>query len=199
MLLRMPPHARLRDVLLGRDHVCPWWFAWTFDNPLRRMLHDPELLLGELVPPGGTAVDVGCGPGYFTVPLAGLVGPAGRVVAVDLQEEMLAGVRRRAERAGVAGRIQLRRCTPERLGVEGPADLVLAFWMVHEVPDRARFLGELAGLLQPGGHLLLAEPVIHVPGREVEHTVALAQAAGLELAGRPRIAFSRSALLRRPG
>jgi len=198
MLVGMPP-SRLRDVLLGRDHVCPWWLVWTFDNPLRRMIHDPELLLGELVPPGGTAVDVGCGIGYFTVPLAGLVGPAGRVVAVDLQEEMLAGVLRRAERAGVAGRIQLRRCTPERLGIEGPADLVLAFWMVHEVPDRTRFLGEVAALLRPGGRLLLAEPVLHVAAGEVEATVALAQAAGLLLESRPRIAFSRSALLRRPG
>ncbi len=194
----MPPLSRLRDVLLGRDHVCPWWCAWTFDNPLRRMLHDPALLLGDLVPLGGTAIDVGCGRGYFTVPLAGLVGPKGRVVAVDLQEEMLAGVRRRAEQAGVAERVQLRRCTPDRLGVEGPADLVLAFWMVHEVPDRSRFLAELAALLRPGGRLLLSEPVLHVAEREVERTVALAQAAGLLLEGRPRIALSRSALLRRP-
>lgn len=195
----MPQRSRLRDVILGRDHVCPWWITWTFDNPIRRMLHDPDLLLGELVAPGHTVVDVGCGMGYFTVPLAGLVGPSGRVVAVDLQAEMLAGVRRRAERAGVEGRIQLHRCAPDRLGVEGPADLVLAFWMAHEVPDRERFVGELAGLLRPGGQLLLAEPVLHVPARDAERTFALAQAAGLTLVARPRIAFSRSALLRRPG
>lgn len=195
----MQPRTRLRDLLLGRDHVCPWWLVWTFDNPLRRMVHDPELLLGELVRPGDTAVDVGCGSGYFTVPLARMVGPEGRVLAVDLQEEMLAGVRRRAERAGVGERIRLHRCAPERLGVEGPADLVLAFWMVHEVPDRPRFLDQLAALLRPGGRLLLAEPVLHVSGREVERSVALALAAGLLLESRPRIAFSRSALLRRPG
>ncbi|MBI5070941.1 MAG: methyltransferase domain-containing protein [Deltaproteobacteria bacterium] len=194
----MPPRTRLRDVLLGRDHVCPWWFVWTFDNPLRRMIHDPEQILGGLVRPGDTAVDVGCGRGYFTVPLAGLVGPGGRVVAVDLQDEMLAGVRRRAERAGVAGRVRLHRCGPDRLGVEGPADLVLAFWMAHEVPERARFLGEVAALLRPGGHLLLAEPVLHVAAREVERTIALAEAAGLVRVTSPRIAFSRSALLRRP-
>jgi ubiquinone/menaquinone biosynthesis C-methylase UbiE len=120
------------------------------------------------------------------------------VIAVDLQAEMLEGLRRRATRAGVASRIQLHQATPGGLGLGGPADFALAFWMVHEVPDRPRFLGELAALLRPGGRLLVAEPLLHVPRREVEHTFELAQAAGMELLGRPRVALSRAALFQRP-
>ena len=83
--------------------------------------------------------------------------------------------------------------------VPGRYDFVLAFWMVHEVPDRPRFLGELAALLRPGGLLLVAEPILHVPAREVERTFDLARAAGLELLDRPRVALSRAGLFRRPG
>jgi len=190
--------SRLRDLLLGRPHVCPWWLIRTFDNPLRRAFQDPARILGPLVRPGQTALDVGCGIGYFAVPLARMVGPSGRVIAVDLQPEMLEGLRRRADREGLAERIRLHRCTADSLGVEGPVDLALAFWVVHEVPDGARLLDQLASLLRPGGHLLVAEPILHVRAREVERTVALAQASGLELVARPRIAFSRAAVLRRP-
>jgi ubiquinone/menaquinone biosynthesis C-methylase UbiE len=191
--------SRLRDLVLGRPHVCPRWLIRAFDNPLRRLVHDPQALLGPLVRPGQVAVDVGCGIGYFTLPLATLVGPSGRVIAVDLQAAMLEGLRRRAVLAGVASRIQLHQATPGGLGLAEPADFVLAFWMVHEVPDRPRFLGELAGLLRPGGRLLVAEPILHVSRREVERTFELARAAGLELLGRPRVALSRAALFRRPG
>ena len=43
--------------------LCPWWFAYTFDNPVRRMLHKPGKVLGAYVREGMTAVDIGCGWG----------------------------------------------------------------------------------------------------------------------------------------
>ena len=103
-------------------HVCPWWFCYSFDNPLRRFFHDSEPLLALYVKPGMTAVDIGCGMGYFTIPLARITGPGGKVIAVDLQERMLDALVRRAAKAGVADRIVPHRCQKERLGVEGPAD-----------------------------------------------------------------------------
>ena len=79
-------------------NVCPWWLCPTFDNPLRRLIHNPDRILAGLVQPGETALDIGCGIGYFAIPLARLVGPEGSVICVDLQEQMVAGVRRRERR-----------------------------------------------------------------------------------------------------
>ena len=177
--------------------VCPWWLIWSFDNPLRRLIQDPERILSGLVSPGDVAADIGCGMGYFTIPLARLVGAAGRVLAIDLQERMLAGVRRRAERAGLGERIQLCRATPASLGAEVPADFALTFWMVHEVPDQERFFAQIHALLKPGGSWLLAEPPMHVTAASFAKSLATAEAAGFTAAAPPRIRLSRAALLRR--
>jgi 2-polyprenyl-3-methyl-5-hydroxy-6-metoxy-1,4-benzoquinol methylase len=179
------------------SRVCPWWLIWSFDNPLRRLIQDPERILSGLVSPGDEAADIGCGMGYFTIPLARLVGPAGRVLAIDLQERMLAGVRHRAQRAGVSERIQLCRATPAGLGAEGPVDFALTFWMAHEVPDQRRFFAQIHALLKPGGRWLLAEPPMHVTAATFARSVATAVTAGFTTVAPPRIRLSRTALLRR--
>lgn len=175
-------------------HVCPWWTIWTFDNPLRRLFHDPVEMLGAWVGPGQAAIDIGCGAGYFTLGLARLVGESGRVTAVDLQPQMLERVRRRVERAGLSGRVRLHRCRPEALDIETAADFILAFWMVHEVGNPEGFFTEVRRLLKPGGRLLVAEPVFHVSASAFETTLQRAAAAGLRSSARPPIRFSRTAL-----
>lgn len=186
--------GRLHKLLHRDDHICPWWLAYSFDNPLRRWLHPPEKLFAGLVHPGETALDVGCGMGHFTLGLARMVGPAGKVIAVDLQPQMLERVRRRAARAGLSDRIRLHRAGPASLELSARVDFVVASWMVHEVSDRAHFLLELAGLMNPGGRLFVAEPRGHVPAEDVERTVALAQGAGLRVESRPRVPLSRAVI-----
>jgi ubiquinone/menaquinone biosynthesis C-methylase UbiE len=181
--------------LFPEDHVCPWWLAYTFDNPVRRWLHPPERLFAGLVARGQTAVDVGCGMGHFALGLARMVGPEGRVIAVDLQPRMLERVRRRALKAGLAERIRLHHAGGASLGLQARADFVVASWMVHEVPDRASFLRELAGLMKPGARLFVAEPRGHVSALDFERTLELAAAAGLRIEGRPRVAMSRAVVL----
>ncbi len=77
-------------------HTCPPWFLFTFDNPLRRWLHNPRKIVRPFVSPGDTVLDVGCGMGTFTIDLASYVGPQGKVIAADLQEAMLDGLEKRA-------------------------------------------------------------------------------------------------------
>ena len=139
-------------------HVCPaehsgWLTMWG-----RKLFNNPRRVLGGLVGSGDTAVDLGCGPGFFTLPLAEMVGESGRVIAVDIQEEMLARLRARAEKADLLRRIQPHLAGTESIGIAGPADFALAFWMVHEVPDRDWFLREVFGILRPDGRFLLVEP-----------------------------------------
>ena len=188
---------RLLDALLGKPHTCPWWFCYTFDNPVRRLVHDPAVILAELVGPGDTVVDAGCGMGFFSLGLARLVGPGGRVLAIDLQEEMLRRAARRARRRRLADQIEFRRCTPDRLGLAETVDFVLAFWMAHEVGNQESFFTEIEGALRPGGHLLIAEPFGHVTAARFERTLEVACAAGLDVAPGPHVLFSRSAVCTR--
>ena len=175
--------------------VCPWWLCYSFDNPLRRLFHDPEPLLTPYVKPGMTAVDIGCGMGYFTIPLARLTGPGGKVIAIDLQQRMLDALMRRGAKAGIASRIIPHRCQKESLGIEGPADFALAFWMAHEVPDKPRFFREIFVFLKQGGRLLLVEPKYHVALPSLERTLAVCREVGFRLLDEPVVALSRAVLM----
>jgi ubiquinone/menaquinone biosynthesis C-methylase UbiE len=176
------------------DHVCPWWLCFTFDNPLRRLIHNPDRLLRSWIAPGQTAIDVGCGMGYFTLPMARLVGHTGRVIAVDLQAQMLDRLQRRAARAGLQARIQPHRCQPDTLALSDPADFILTFWMVHEVRNQAAFLQEIRNLLKPTAHYLLVEPKLHVAAADFQRTVQTAQAVGLRPIAQPKVGLSRAVL-----
>ena len=182
------------------DHVCPWWFGTLLASRVRKLVQDPARILSPYVGAGMTALEPGPGMGFFTVELARLVGPKGKVVAVDLQQPMLDGVRARAERSGLADRLVLRKVTPDSLGVgdlAGQIDFALVFWMLHEVPDQARFLGEIAAALAPGGKVLLCEPRGHVSAKAFEASLEVAAKVGLRVESRPSIRLSRAALLAR--
>jgi ubiquinone/menaquinone biosynthesis C-methylase UbiE len=178
--------------------VCPWWLGWFLVVPLRRLWQDPRSILSPYVTEGATVLEPGPGMGFFTIELARLVGPAGRVIAVDVQPRMLAALRRRADRAGLGGRIELREARDGRLGVDdlaGKVDFALAFAVVHEVPDVPALFADLARALRPGGRLLVAEPRGHVREAEFRTTLERAATAGLRVVERPAIRRSETALL----
>jgi ubiquinone/menaquinone biosynthesis C-methylase UbiE len=161
--------------------VCPWWLGYLLLLPVRKFWQSPRRLLGPFVREGMTVLEPGPGMGFFTLDLARLVGPAGRVVAVDVQERMLRVLRRRARRAGLLERIEIRRADPGSLGLDdltGRADLALAIFVVHEMPDAGAFFAEAHRVLKPGGSLLFAEPKSHVPEGDFERSLATAAAAG---------------------
>ena len=120
--LRAARGAAERGIMV--PHVCPWWGGYFIDNRLRRLLHKPEKILAAHLQPGMTAMDFGCGMGFFAIPMARLVGSRGRVVAVDLQQKMLNVLRRRAAAAGVAEQIRTHRCEPESVGVDQTVDFI---------------------------------------------------------------------------
>ncbi len=175
--------------------VCPWWLCFTFDNPLRKLLHNPEAILSPYVHPGDRVIDIGPGMGYFTIPLARLVGPNGHVIAIDVQGKMLSVLRSRAEKNGVSERIETYVASQKSLGTHEKADFVLAFWMVHEVPDHSMFFSEIRDFLKPNGLLLLVEPMVHVRRKYFLRTLQAAIETGLVVRESPKIRLSYSALL----
>jgi ubiquinone/menaquinone biosynthesis C-methylase UbiE len=143
-------------------------------------------------------LEPGPGMGFFTLEAARRVGPRGRVVAVDLQPRMLSALRRRAARAGLADRIETREALPDALRVDdlaGKVDLVIAFALVHELPDAARFFAEVRRTLAPGGKVLVAEPRGHVSADAFDESLAAAARAGLRRAPGPTVWRSLTAVL----
>jgi ubiquinone/menaquinone biosynthesis C-methylase UbiE len=179
------------------SRVCPVEYAGGLEAKIRHWVHNPARIVGPYIKEGMTAMDVGCGPGYFSLPMAELVGDGGRVIAADLQDGMLQKVKAKIEGTPLQRRIVLHKCGQERIGVTERVDFVLAFYMVHEVPDKASFFKELATLLKPDGRLLLVEPPFHVSGEAFEKTLSLAQDAGLELVEKRKRGLDRTACLKR--
>jgi ubiquinone/menaquinone biosynthesis C-methylase UbiE len=137
--------------------------------------------------------------GYFSLPLARLVGPTGRVIAIDVQAEMLTALARRARRSGVSERIQFHLASLDSLGNHPKADFVMAFWMAHEVPNQGAFLTEIFGFLKPEGLFLLVEPILHVRKKSFLRTVQTAEEVGFIVKDMPKIRLSHSVLLTRNG
>jgi len=182
------------------ERVCPWWMGYLLASPLRRWTQNPEQLLAPYVKSGMTVLEPGPGMGFFTLPLAAMVGPTGRVVAVDIQARMLQSLQRRAGKAGLLPRIETRLAEPGSMGLGdllGAVDLVLAFAVVHEVPSVEKFFVETVATLKPGALLLLSEPAGHVTEAGFAGELQAARQAGLELVSRPTIRRSMAAVLRK--
>jgi SAM-dependent methyltransferase len=178
-LRRFPPE--MADVLL---------------SPERRAHIDPARALGEFgLRPRSTFADLGCGPGFFTMPAAKIVGPLGKVHAADVQPEMLVRVREAAEANDLSNvETHLVREEPRGRGwhydfgiAVGKVDLALVAFVLHEAEDPVGFLRAAAALLKPSGRLALlqwqardtyAGPAVQVR-MTPEQTLRAAERAGL--------------------
>ncbi|PKR88959.1 methyltransferase type 11 [Pleomorphomonas diazotrophica] len=182
-------------------HRCPWYLGYVLINPLRKLLQHPAKLLTPHVRPGFRVLEPGPGMGYFTLELARLVGPTGKVHVVDIEPRMLSALGRRAESKGLEKRIDMRLGRETSLGVgdlPGEIDFVLAFAVVHELGDAANFFREAAAAMKSGATLLLAEPAGHVSEALFAEECAAAKIAGLVAVDRPDIWRSHAAVFAKP-
>ena len=178
------------------SHVCPASHAGFLSTSLRRLVQNPWKILDQFVAPGQTAADIGCGPGFFTLPLAQMVGENGTVIAADLQPEMLDKLWARAAKLNIKNTIEYHVCGEERIGITKKTDFILAFYMVHEVPNPVGFFSETREIIEPGGRLLFVEPKFHVSRRRFQLMIHKAESVGWRLEDSPKIRFSRTALFR---
>ncbi|MDI6766775.1 MAG: class I SAM-dependent methyltransferase [Bacteroidota bacterium] len=180
------------------EHVCPWWIGYLLASPLRRFFHKPEEIVKPYLKEGVTVLEVGPGMGFFTLPMARLVGSQGKVVCVDVQEKMIKSLVRRGARAELAERINARLTSGNSLQVEEFAnrvDFALLFAVVHEVPDQEKLFREVHATLKDDSLVLLSEPKGHVTSDEFSQTLAAARRAGLEVIASPEIKRNHGAVL----
>jgi ubiquinone/menaquinone biosynthesis C-methylase UbiE len=180
------------------NSVCPVYLSSTLNIAFRKLIHNPHKIFGEYVKPGQTVADIGCGPGFFSVALAEMVGEKGQVLCVDLQPKMLAQVKTNAERLNLQSRIVLTQCGSNNLNIEQKVDFVLAFWMVHEVPDTRAFFDKIVSILKPNGLFMMIEPKGHTSAEQFRTEVAAACKAGLKPSKDVKVSISRGILFSHP-
>lgn len=178
------------------SRVCPVQRAGRLDNRIRRWIQDPQKILGPYIEEGMTVLDIGCGPGFFSIDLAHMVGESGRVIASDLQEGMLQKLRKKIQGTKLEKRIILHKCEEDEIGVSEGVDFVLAFYIVHEVPSQEQFFAQIKSLLKPNGQVFIAEPPFHVSKTAFEETVRIARKAGFAPVEKPKVLLSKTVTLK---
>jgi len=180
----------------GQNRVCPVEKAGSLDSRFRRWLQNPEKILAPYVKKAMTVLDLGCGPGFFSIDMARMVGRSGRLIACDLQEEMLRKLRNKIHGTELEQRIMLHRCEADRIGLSEKVDFVLAFYVIHEIADPQALFKQLSSILSPGGQVLVVEPPFHVSKSAFLQTIHMAREAGFQPGPGPKVAFSKTAILR---
>ena len=113
-----------------------------------------EVVAALALEPGERVADVGCGPGYFTVPIAKAVGPAGKVWAVDIEPRMLARARQHAVVAGLANIEYVHCVADDPLLPAGVVDTILIVNTFHHFSDRRAYVAKLRNALVRGGRIV---------------------------------------------
>lgn len=177
--------------------VCPVEKAGMLEHPLRKLFQNPGKILKPYIKPGMNILEFGCGPGFFTLDIAKMLGNSGKVIAADLQEGMLEIVSKKIQGSALKDRIELFKCQQDKIGITEQVDLFLAFYVVHEVPDQQRLFTEIKSILKPEGKLLIVEPGFHVKKQEFEAMTEKLINDGFIVESRPKVCFSRAVVLKK--
>jgi ubiquinone/menaquinone biosynthesis C-methylase UbiE len=180
-----------------RNRVCPVELANSLDSKIRKWLQNPQKILSPYVREGMTTLDIGCGPGFFSVELAKMVGRNGKVVSADLQDGMLQKLSNKIRGTELEERIKLIKCEKDKINVSEKIDFGLAFFMVHEIPNKESFFKELKSILNEKGQILIVEPkLFHVSKKDFEITTNIAENVGFIISRGPRLPLCWSAILK---
>ena len=167
-----------------RSWPCPSWLRWLveIDNPFFKTARAAYITERMDIHPGMTILDAGCGPGRVTLPLAKKTGATGAVIAMDLQDRMLARVRHKAATHGLTN-IE---CLHAGLGAGALAsvgktfDRALLATVLGEIPHPQKALDEIYATLKPGGTLTVAELILDPHYQPRAKVTRLARASGFQ-------------------
>jgi len=180
-----------------QKHICPVERAGGLDNSFRRLLQNPQKILKPFIKGGMTILDVGCGPGFFSVEIAKMLDGSGKVIAADVQDGMLKKIRNKIKGTDLEQRIELHKSDFDNIGVTEKVDFVLAFYMAHEVRNQKKFFEELFSILKPDGLIFIIEPKLHVSQKAFKTMVNLLKESGFTITESPKVVFSRTIILKK--
>lgn len=167
--------------LLSRRYAlpCPSWLAWLLENPYMDMVARAERTIVNMnVQPGMKILDVGCGPGRLTIPLAVSVGDKGTVIGLDIQPAMLIQAQQRVDKAGLTN-VQLVQAEANRpMFAPNTFDRAILVTVLGEIPDRRAALAAIFDALKPGGMLTVTEVLPDPHYQRVKTARALSAAVG---------------------
>ena len=179
----------------NKNQVCSASKAGEFDNRLRRLVQNPAKILGPFIKKGMTVLDLGCGPGFFTLEIARLLDNTGKVIAADLQDEMIDILRKKIVNSPLQPVIRLHKCESESTGIHENVDFIMAFYVVHEIPDHIGLFRELKSILKPGGKILIVEPSSHVSKTDFNNMIVIAESEGFKSENAKKMFLSRAVIL----
>jgi SAM-dependent methyltransferase len=164
----------------GHSSPCPAALAWLVDNPLRHRYMLPVLdRIG--IEPGERVLELGPGPGAFTVSAARRVGQEGRLIAVDIQPEMIAHVEQRVREAELTN-VETHVAGAHALPLDDESvDRAFLITVLPEIPDPGRALAELHRVLRPDRVLSITEEFYDPDYLFLSETIRLVEAAGFRL------------------
>jgi ubiquinone/menaquinone biosynthesis C-methylase UbiE len=166
---------------MEKSFVCPWWMGYMLLIPIRKIRHNPEKIAGPYLKPGMKVIDYGSAMGYFSLPMARMVGEHGKVFCFDIQPKMFDKLKKRAIKAGVEKIVVPKLITgneSDYYGMDQVADFALLFAVAHEVPNQESLFAHLYQMLKPGAFLYFAEPKGHVMPSDFKRSIAVAMNAG---------------------
>ena len=177
------------------SRTCPVELAGGLDNSVRKFLQNPQKLLKPFISKGMTVLDLGCGPGFFSIEIAKMLLDSGKVIAADLQVGMLEKISKKIKGTELERRIEIHKCEDTKVGVTENVDFVLAFYMIHEVANQELLFGELKSILKSDGKIYIIEPKLHVSKKSFELMINRIKNIGFEVIDGPKVFFSRTAVL----
>lgn len=161
---------------------CPTWLAWfvELDNPFSENSSAKSIIQNLDLQSGMKVLDLGCGPGRLTIPLAQQIGPAGEVTAVDIQPGMLRRAENKAQAANLTNIRFVQAAAGEGKLPHNTFDRALLVTVLGEIPDREAALKEIYDALKLGGILSVTEIILDPHFQRRETVLRLANAAGLQ-------------------
>ena len=180
-----------------KNRICPVERSGGLDNKLRRLIQNPYKILSPYVEKGMTVLDLGCGPVFFSIDMANMVGESGRIIASDLQKEMLQIVEKKIKGSEIENRILLHKSEENKIGISEQVDFILLFYMVHEVPNKETFFNEIKTIIRQNGKILIVEPPFHVSKIEFNKMLKLTNDIGFTIIDMPKMLFQKTVVLQK--
>ena len=175
-------------------HPMPHQFVSWLDSPVRLHYRNPRETVGRYgIDAGMSVLDVGCGSGLFTAEMAKMVGPEGKVHAVDLQYSCLAAASTRLAEWGLDDRVLFHHCGLYDLPLaDDSVDLAIMIATIGELSDPYLALAEIKRVLKPGARIAISEEMLDPAYRHERIVKQYMEEAGFHYGGKSGNAFCYS-------